>query len=54
MRGQPLHCPRNRVRYTFYPFPFPALLAETAAKLDDLGERLDAFRKDRRSIAARQ
>ena len=41
----------DRPRYfhtaAFNPFPFPVLTDEQSAKLDQLGERLDAFRKER-------
>lgn len=41
----------NDLRYsklrTFDPFPFPVLTDAQSAKLDQLGERLDAFRKER-------
>ena len=39
--------PRYRKTVTFDPFPFPDLSRAAAATLADLGERLDAFRKDR-------
>jgi len=39
--------PRYSKSRTFDPFPFPDLSEAAAATLADLGERLDAFRKDR-------
>ena len=39
--------PRYVHTSTFEPFPFPALTDAQSAKLDQLGERLDAFRKER-------
>lgn len=39
--------PRYVHTTTFDPFPFPVLTDAQSAKLDQLGERLDAFRKER-------
>ncbi|MBU2342253.1 MAG: class I SAM-dependent DNA methyltransferase, partial [Alphaproteobacteria bacterium] len=39
--------PRYNKTKIFDPFPFPVLTGAQSAKLDQLGERLDAFRKER-------
>lgn len=39
--------PRYNKTQCFDPFPFPVLTDAQSAELDQLGERLDAFRKDR-------